>query len=253
MMFVWIGVLCAVLCGVTIGAHEMGRRIGRYQLAHDPSWPGSTIVDGAVFALLGLLLAFSFNGAASRFAERKQLIIAETNAISTAYLRLDLLPAEAQPPVRALFGEYVDARLAAYRALPDLEAAHLEIVHGGEIQRAIWDRAVAAVRAAPPYVPMLLMASLNNMFDAESTRVLMAQVHPPKVIFGMLASLIVISSMFAGHSLAGYRRSWTHAAGLAATLAVTVYVIFELEFPRFGLVRIDAMDRALIELRQAMR
>jgi hypothetical protein len=57
-------------------------------------------VEGAVFGLMGLLLAFTFSGAASRFEVRRQLIVQETNAIGTAYLRLDLLPPGDQPKMR---------------------------------------------------------------------------------------------------------------------------------------------------------
>ena len=49
-------------------------------------------IEGAVFGLMGLLIAFTFSGAASRFEARRQLILQETNAIGTAYLSLDLLP-----------------------------------------------------------------------------------------------------------------------------------------------------------------
>jgi len=58
---------------------------------------GTGTIEGAVFALLGLLIAFTFSGAAARFEDRRALIIEETNDIGTAYLRLDLLPASAQP------------------------------------------------------------------------------------------------------------------------------------------------------------
>ena len=69
---------------------------------------GASAAEGAVFALLGLLLAFTFSGAASRFEDRRWFINSEANAIGTAYLRLDLLPAEAQPPLRDLFRRYAD-------------------------------------------------------------------------------------------------------------------------------------------------
>src|SRR6266487_5026057 len=81
---------------------ELGRRIGIRRRQEDSGTTGEGVgaVDGAVFALLGLLIAFTFSGAASRFDTRRQLIIEETNDIGTAYLRLDLLPAEAQPGLR---------------------------------------------------------------------------------------------------------------------------------------------------------
>ena len=62
-----------------------------------------------------LLVAFTFSGAAARFDTRRQLIVEETNAIGTASLRLDLLPAAVQPPLRAHFRQYVAARLEVYR------------------------------------------------------------------------------------------------------------------------------------------
>jgi hypothetical protein len=34
---------------------------------------------------------------------------------------------------------------------------------------------------------------------------------------------------------------------------LTAYVIIDLEYPRFGLIRVDAADQMLMELREAMR
>ena len=72
-----------------------------------------------MFALFGLLIAFTFSGGASRLDTRRQLIAEEANAIGTAYLCLDLLPASDQPALRGLFRDYLDSRLAVYRKLPE--------------------------------------------------------------------------------------------------------------------------------------
>ena len=122
-----LGLLLAA--GVFVGMLlllEVGRRIGRWRAARDPDAPRAEVgaMDGAVFALLGLLIAFTFSGAASRWDTRRQLLVEEANAISTAYLRLDVLPPDAQPALREQFRQYVDARLAAYRSLPDVAAAN---------------------------------------------------------------------------------------------------------------------------------
>jgi hypothetical protein len=76
---------------------EIGRRAGLRRLARDSEGArtGLAVVEGAVFGLMGLLLAFTFSGAASRFDARRQLIVEEANAIGIAYLRLDLLPESA--------------------------------------------------------------------------------------------------------------------------------------------------------------
>src|SRR5262245_16132661 len=81
---------------------ETGRRLSLRQLAQEGAAEraGFGVIEGAVFALLGLLIAFTFSGAAARFDTRRQLVVEEANAIGTAYLRLDLLPATAQPQLR---------------------------------------------------------------------------------------------------------------------------------------------------------
>jgi len=93
---------------------ETGRRIGRRQMTKDTegSRAGLGAVEGAVFGLMGLLIAVTFSGAASRFDTRRQLIAEEANAIGTAYLRLDLLADGAQPALRENFRRYADARRA---------------------------------------------------------------------------------------------------------------------------------------------
>jgi hypothetical protein len=128
---------------------EVGRRIGARRLAEDPEGAeaGVGTVEGAVFALLGLLIAFTFSGAASRFDTRRQLIIEETNDIGTAYLRLDSAAVDAQPGLREKFRGYVETRLEVYRKLPDIAAAKEEMAKANRLQVEIWRQSVAASRA----------------------------------------------------------------------------------------------------------
>ena len=56
---------------------------------------------------MGLMIAFTFSGAAARYEMRRQLTVEEANAIGTAYLRLDLLPVASQPALREKFRRYV--------------------------------------------------------------------------------------------------------------------------------------------------
>lgn len=237
---------------------EVGRRIGVRRLQNDAEGArtGTGAIDGAVFALLGLLIAFTFSGAAARFDARRDLIVQETNDIGTAYLRLDLLPAGAQPALRDLFRRYVDARLETYRAVNDAGAVEASRARYTALQAEIWTQAIAAGRLpdAPNAATMLLLPALNQMFDITTTRMMATRMHPPPVIFGMLFGLALASALLAGFGMAGGRsRNWLHILGFAAVIALSVYVIFDLEFPRLGLIRVDAFDQALIELRASMK
>jgi hypothetical protein len=236
---------------------ETGRRFGARRIAEDPGGArlGAGAVEGAVFGLFGLLIAFTFSGAASRFDSRRQLVVQEANTIGTAYLRLDLLPAGAQPALRELFRAYLDSRIETYRKLPDVAAAEKELAHSIKLQGEIWTRAAAACREqGNPAVTTLMIGSLNEMIDIVTTRTMAARIHPPAVVFGMLFGLGLGSALLAGYGMAGGKtRNWALIIGFAAIVAISVYVILDMEYPRLGLIRIDAVDRVLVELKGSIK
>jgi hypothetical protein len=71
-----------VLFLAMLAALEIGHRAGVRRLAADPEGArvGLTTVDAAVFALFGLLVAFTFSGAATRLEARRASIVEELNA-----------------------------------------------------------------------------------------------------------------------------------------------------------------------------
>lgn len=237
-------------------AFGIGRYIGiRWLQASEGEHTSSGLLDGAIFALLGLLIAFTFSGATSRFDHRKEMVIAEANAIGTAYLRLDLLSIETQPLLRDLFRQYLDTRLEVYQKLPDLKASEAALVRANTLQGEIWSAAVKACEATDSVLTTsLLLTALNQMFDIATQRTIVAlEIHPPKIIFVMLFSLALISAGLAGYTTAGTaRHSLTHMVVFAAIIASTVYVILDIEYPRLGKIRIDSVDRVLTELRKSM-
>ena len=249
----------AIAGGLFLGmlaVQEAGRSLGTRRLARDPEAVSrGGAIEGAVFALLGLLIAFTFAGAASRFDDRRKLVTEEANAIGTAWLRIDVLPAGAQPALRDLFRRYLDSRLETYRKVPDMDAVRLELARSASLQNEIWIAAVDASRTSPTTAAsMLLLPALNQMIDITTTRSMAAEIHPPPVIFAMLAAFAVTSAFVAGYGMAGGKtRSWVHAIAFASVVAATVYVILDLEYPRIGLIRVDAVDHVLADLRRTMK
>ena len=130
---VFLGILVCLWLGRWLGR----RAVARYGAA---GVPNISSLEAAVFALLGLMIAFTFSGALSRFDVRRNQAVDEANAIGTAYLRIDLLPASAQPLLRETFRKYVDARIETYRSLPDLKEARVELARSQDLQREIWRR-----------------------------------------------------------------------------------------------------------------
>ncbi len=101
---------------------------------------------------------------------------------------------------------------------------------------------------------MLLLPSLNEIYDIAEARLLAMRMHPPGVIWVMLATVALAGALLAGFGMAsGRARNWVFLVGFAATTAVAVYVILDLEYPRLGLIRVDSFDQALVEVRTTMK
>lgn len=234
---------------------ETGRRIGLRRLARDMEGAraGLGAVEGAIFGLMGLLVAFTFSGASSRFEARRQLIVQEANSIGTAWVRLDLLPDASRIPLQEHFRAYLDARILAFDSLPEVPAAEAALSESDRQKDTIWRLTVAACRDLPAPTASLILPAINEMFDVATARWMALHTHPPKIVFVMLAFLALASSLLAGFGMAGSRkRSWIHLLGFSAIMAVTVFVILDLEYPRRGVIRIDAADQLLEDLRRSM-
>ncbi len=237
---------------------ELGYRIGRRsRKVHGVSaHQGIGVIDAAVFALLGLLLGFTFAGATSRLDAKRQLVVQEANAIGTAYLRLDVLPASEQPEMRRLFRAYLDARLRVYERVRDRSAVGPELANAAQIQQQIWSRALAATAAdqSPHTARMLLLPALNQMIDITTARTIALGTHLPDLIFALLIGVALLSALLAGHAMAERdARSLLHMVLYATVIAITIYAVVDLEYPRVGLIRLDAADRTLLELRDSIR
>lgn len=236
---------------------EIGRRLGQHFRQRNDSGTseGVATIDASLFALLGLLIAFTFSGAATRFEARRELIRDEANAIGTAYLRVDLLAPTAQPVVRQDFRDYIDARLAIYADVRDPQKLQAAQVHAAAMQARLWTHVMAATAATPGVPPTtLLVPAVNQMFDMATTRTVASQAHPPTIIFAMLGFLALACSMTAGFSMGnGHRgRQSLHILAFSTAVTLTLYVILDLEYPRMGLIRIDSADHILADLRTAM-
>jgi hypothetical protein len=233
---------------------EAGYRLGRRRVAAG-SYKSLNDIEGAILALLGLLLGFAFAGAVARFETRREQIVQEANAIGTAYLRLDLLPASDQPDLRRLFRTYLETRLRIHTSGNDPASAEPLFAEVNDLQQKIWTGAVQAasrddVRAE---TRLLVLPALNEMIDITTTRKVAASTRIPGLILTLLVSVALLSALLAGFGMAETGRSWLHILLYAVAVTITIYTVLDLDNPRAGLIRLDAADKALTELLQSIR
>jgi hypothetical protein len=239
-----------------------GRQLGLRHMkkAGVKSMSGLPTIEGAVFALIGLLLAFTISGALQRFDERRQLVVQEANAIGTAYDRLALFEGEAHD-LQARLKDYTKARIDLYRTPRDFSLGQRTELWSPEqqlkirdLRNKVWDTTVAACPQSN-YRPAcsLALTGLASVFEVARLREGATERHPPQIVYIMLFGLGLGGSLLAGFGMAAAARSWIHMLMFAATLAITLYVVTDIEYPRLGLIRIDGFDHFLVEVYEQMR
>lgn len=245
-MFEDIVVAVVVLVLLAAGM-EAGYRFGRRKAAAGDAARSGTLgaIQGAVLGLLGLLLGFSFAGAAARFLERQDLITQEANAIGTAFLRADLLEDAHRAELRASLARYVEHRIRLSETLraglAESEVAEIDRMHD-----RIW-KAASAGALARPSAAVLVVPAVNDVIDLHSTRIAAGRKHLPIVVLCLLFVCSILSMTVIGYGcgLAG-GRSLLMTGALAILITAALWTTLDLDHPRTGLIRLsDAPLKAL--------
>jgi hypothetical protein len=247
--------IVAVAVSVFVGlvfCLEIGYRVGAKRIQTTPNaHEGFGAIEAAVFGIFGLLLSLSFVGSASRLDARRQLIIQEANAVAAAYSRVDLLPHEAQPELRRLFREYVDVRLQISQTAEEDVAEH-QARNSVRLQKEIWSHAVMASNQDASGAARLLLPAVNEMISIANAKTIAVQTHLPGLVLTFLIGAALLSGLVAGFGMVRGARNWLSIFVYAALVTTTLYVMMDMEYPRRGLIRIGAADRAMINLRDSI-
>jgi hypothetical protein len=239
-----LGLLAAMIIAL-----ELGYRYARRESARRPESSVGQVgaIQGALLGLLGLLLGFSFAGAASRFIERQDLIVQEANTIGTAYLRADMVDEPHATQIRQTLRDYVEHRkelsaMLAAGQTPDVDTKN------ADIHARLWRAARDGVRAKPE-VGVVVLGPINEVIDLHSTRVYTGLKHLPLIIVWLLiiCSFIAMAMIGYGNGIAG-RRTPMISTALAILIAAVLWTTIDLDHPRRGLIRLSDMPLEKLEL-----
>lgn len=233
------------LIALLMVAGETGYRAGRRAARRRGSAPsGGQIgsIQGAILGLLGLLLAFSFGGAASRFLDRQDIIVREANAIGTAALRAELLEEPHRTELITALRAYTEFRSDVAKRIrrTDLRGIAPEI---DRQHRAIWDAARRGVEAKPG-VMVGVLPPVNEVIDLHTLRLAASKKRLPPPVIGLLlsCSLLATGVVSFGCGVGGNRRVWL-TLPLMLLIAGSLWITIDLDHARSGLLRLD--DAAL--------
>ena len=240
-----------VLITMLLG-NRVGLRTARKGRMSDASI-GSAVA--AILGLLAFLLAFTFNSTAERFMQRKALLLDEVNAISTTYLRADLLPQTERRQARVLLAEY-----AAIRDFDPKDAGDFlqRLQRSEDIQDELWQ--IVAKLSDEQYDAVRIgrfIESLNAVIDFNTSRIHVGTRYQiPPAIWGALAAVTALAMFGIGFQLGvGRRGSLQVALALALSFSVVILLIADLDRAAQGWLIVDQapMTELNEELQRAER
>jgi hypothetical protein len=210
MVMEWLGIaadrslllLGAVLLVIMLAAKEAGYRAARRWTqrrgADDTERTSIGIITGGMLALLAFLLAISLSIADRRYEDRRAVVLAEANALGTAWLRAGAQESDAGRALQRLLRDYAEVRLQTVRS-STTPAPVLERI--AALQDELWDVAGSIARAAPTALSGQLLASLNEVFDLSLSERRARESHVPTHILRLLLWTSVLAVAGLGYHL----------------------------------------------------
>jgi len=220
---------------------------GRVDRGSDDSDTDGSLLSASL-ALLGLLIAFTFSLAVSRYDTRRAMIVAEGNAIGTAWLRATLAPGPEGAALRDALKGYADLRLRvpASTDLPALNAAT------SRSQEQLWRRLQGAIGGMQPPIAATLVTATTEMFDAASSRKAEGEARIPGRVLRMVSLFALLCAGIVGYVLGRdvVRRHLVVTAILFLLLTMAMTLILDLDRPWSGGVVLS--QQPIIDARAAM-
>ncbi len=189
----------------------------------------------ATLGLLALLMGFTFSLAIERFETRRVLVLADANAIGTAYLRVQLLD-EPHPRLSGLLINLASNNLKL-AALSPQKAGPL--LAEDRILTDIWSATAAAFDSIKHYeFSNALLESINSMIDLAASRRAARTAHVPAVVLAVLLFYLVRNVRWSWALLLAGNVHWLLPGSLLVLLTLSLgLLIIDIDRPTIGGIR----------------
>jgi len=226
-----VGSLAAFWLSSSVGCW-LGKRTGQIE---EPNREDFKFVLGGTLTLLGLIVGFTFSMSVERYNQRKNYEEEEANAISTEYLRADLLPPADAANVRSLLTNYLAQRMADYRSRDRQLLRQIEI-ETARLQTRMWSTVSAPAAAQPTPVMALVVAGMNDVLNSQGYTQAAWRNRVPIEAWALLGLISIFCNLMIGYGAQG--KSPALLLILPVVLSISLFLIADIDSPRRGLVRV---------------
>lgn len=216
----------------------------------------SDLEVGALLALMGLVLAFTYSFSLSRIDSRKQALVVEANAIGTAFLRADLLPEPGRTELRERLLEYARTRIITDEARQSLQRVRKDIATSLAAQAKLWPAMKLALQEdVPGHLQILTVQALNDVLDAHTTRMAVGFDRlAPSVFFFMIALAALAVGFAAQNGAQEGSLSRARITAFVLVLSGLIFIIIDFDNSSRGLIRLnqDSLIKLVVDMEAAM-
>ncbi len=225
-----------------------------YKIAHKKPEVESMASEilSPLLGLLALLLAFTFGMSNSRYDDRKNNLIDETNCIGTAILRADIYPDSLKMEFKKDFKSYLDSRRDFYTLGNDELKINASLKQSAKISNKLWERASFYAKDKDYFIQSnMMLPALNDMFDSASKSNIVFNSKVPETIVYLLLIFSVIISLYIGYKSGLEKKiEWNFILGFCLLICVVIFITLDLDRSRRGLIKIDTEIAIMQKLNQ---
>jgi len=247
-----------IFLAVLLAALELGYQIGirRRDARKEDEAAGGKISLTSMFAVLGLMLAFTFGAAISRHEARKRAVIAEANALGTAFLRASLVDEPGRTELRTALLDYARTRKSDRNVKMTVERLESLLQQSWDAKAKLWPATERIVHGATPGpVEALLVAAVNDVVDCDTVRLAAIFDSLPPMVLTLLLLIAAATVSVAGFNagLSGRISRWRTTL-LILVLAAIMLVILDFDRSSDGFIHVswNSIDAVIDEMQEAL-
>lgn len=223
---------------------------GRKSLEDEGLRQDFDVVQAATLTLLGLIIGFSFSMAIGRYDQRKNLEEAEANAIGTAYVRADLLPAADGDRLRPLLRDYLDQRILFY-TIRDFDQVAPMDARTARLQSELWATIRGPAATHPTPIVGLVVVAINDVINAQGYSQAAFWNRIPAAAWGLMLAMALCANFLIGYGSRNSRMGYALLFVLPLVVGISFMLIADIDTPRRGLIHV--LPQNLMSLAESLR
>ncbi|WP_242929255.1 hypothetical protein [Pontibacter vulgaris] len=248
-----LSLIMLILFVLLVAATYLGMRVGVFRRPYATATDEHSVVIASVLGLQGLLLAFTFAMAGSRFEARRTSISDENSAIRSVILMADLYNPTERKAFREDIKAYLETRIKYYEMPfnpPQIAAARdqsrIQILQ--ILRKALQ---LSHNPATGQIASEQMITALHDLLKAQEARHTAVRDRVPDAVVYMLFIQSLATAFFAGYAGIGRKgKDWLSIFVFHLLVILVTYITLTLDRPRRGIIKLNDMHEITLELRK---